>query len=731
MLGRLQNIPLLYLIIASISFVLLTVQVPGIVSNLLDGRAEIEQAAVRQATAAIDMLEAVHIQSMTFRGQTQDGYPAIETLNGSIEQFSDVSKGVRLWLFMGQKVIDYQVAAGESEIEGPLDTIDELTISSGQETTAFEDATFRLSRPVILGEGHAASPRCAECHTALMGIQKGEIIGGYSSEVDLSVPIAHWRSSIIGNLAWGFVVFALTILAILVLLKTFALRPLNQLSLTTERLAAGNTDVVIDLEHRHDSIGSMARALRVFRDNLIANGKLQEANDEALDELRFLALHDSLTGLPNRALFGKKLDELLVHCRAKNEKLTVFCLDLDRFKEINDTLGHAAGDKLLFHVADRLRGLAGPRGIAARFGGDEFALIMPATDNTDDVKRICEGIVAISNEHFDFDGRLVRSTFSIGVAIWPFDGDYPENLLRNADTALYQAKADGRNTYRFFSAEMNAVIEQRRELETELQLAFEARHLELHYQPLVDVKTHRAIGVEALMRWNHSTKGWIGPATFIPVAEECGLIGPMGRWLLETACSQAALWPDIILSVNISPAQFKETDFADFVKSTLEHTGLPPERLELEITEGLLMDTSANALSMLLAVKQLGVKIAMDDFGTGYSSLSYLQSFPFDKIKIDQSFVRSMATDRSAAAIVRSVVGLGQSLGIATTAEGVETIEQLSFLESEGCDQVQGYYFAKPQNPLSITALLGSWKDKRQSAELTEIDGLNPRAKRA
>nr|WP_306265197.1 EAL domain-containing protein [Pararhizobium sp. IMCC3301] len=731
MFGRLQNIPLLYLIIASISVVLLTVQVPGIVSNLLDGRAEIEQAAVRQATAAIDMLEAVHIQSMTFRGQTQDGDPAIETLNGSMEQFSNDSKGVRLWLFMGQKVIDYQIAAGESEIERPLDSIDELTISSGQEIQAFENATFRLSRPVIMGEGHASSPRCAECHTVLMNIQKGEIIGGYSSAVDLSIPLAHWRSNIIHNLAWGFVIFALTIAAIFVLLKTFALRPLNHLSLITERLAAGDTEVEIDLDKRQDSIGSMARALRVFRDSLKTNGRLEAANKEAQNELRFLALHDALTGLPNRASFGKKLDELLVHCRENNEKVTVFCLDMDYFKEVNDTLGHAAGDKLLLHIGDRLRLLAGTNGIAARFGGDEFSLVIPATADTNHVKEICEGIVAISNEHIELDGRHVKSTFSIGVAMWPIDGEDAEKLLRNADTALYQAKADGRNTYRFFSSEMNAAIEQRRELESELRQAFAARELELHYQPLVDVRSQRIIGVEALMRWNHSTKGWIGPATFIPVAEECGLIGSMGRWLLETSCRQAALWPDIVLSVNISPVQFKEKDFAAFIKATLEQTGLQPERLELEITEGLLMDTSANALDMLLSVKQLGVKIAMDDFGTGYSSLGYLQSFPFDKIKIDRSFVSALTDDRSAAAIVRSVVGLGQSLGIATTAEGVETIEQLSFLQAEGCDQVQGYYFAKPQDPLHITALLGTWQEKKRQIKQSETRAPKRREKRA
>ena len=711
MLSRLQRLPFLYLLLLSVGGVLLTVQIPFVVLEIVDKRQEIELAAERQANAAIDMLEAVHIQSMLFRDQTEDNDPAIDTLNGSMAQFSEVNESLKLWLFMGPKVIDYQIDAGETEIEGPLDPIDRAVLASGETRRAFEATQYRLSRPVVMGQGHAAHPKCASCHTALMGIQAGEVIGGYSAAVDLTGPLAHWRSGIAKSIGWALAIFTVTLAAIFAVLKAFALRPLKALSRATKQLASGETNVVIDLDERHDAIGSMARSLRIFRDSLSVTQCLQQANDVANDELRYLASHDALTGLSNRSLFTERLTAAVSRCATSNEKLAVLCLDIDRFKDVNDEFGHKAGDYLLQGVADRLRSVIGETGLAARFGGDEFVLAFPTIIDLVHAERICARLITAMSQPFELGVASAVSTVSIGLALYPSDGDNAESLLRNADAALYRSKAEGRNTYRFFAPEMNAAIQERREIERELRTAFEAGNLELHYQPLIDVASNQIIGVEALMRWPHPERGWISPSVFIPVAESCGLIGPMGRWLIETACRQAALWPEVVMSVNVSPAQFKDQNLVPFIAAVLATTGLRADRLEIEITEGLLIENSEQALHALNALKALGVRVAMDDFGTGYSSLGYLQSFPFDKIKIDRSFVGSLGESGNAAAIVRSVVSLGQSLGMKTTAEGVETDEQLTFLRSEGCDQVQGYYFSKPVDALRLTSLLASWSN--------------------
>ncbi|KAB0677238.1 putative bifunctional diguanylate cyclase/phosphodiesterase [Aureimonas leprariae] len=708
MLARFRHVSLLYGILAAVTVVLLAVQVPSVWTDVVEERHAVEAAAKRQATAAIDMLEAVHIQAMLHRNRIEDGDPAIDTLNGSMEQFSSASQGTKLWVFMGPKVLDFQRAAGETEIEGPRDAVDEAVVASRQPRQSFEGNQFRLSRPVVLGEGHAASPRCAECHTAMMDITKGEVIGGYGAAVDLTAPLQNWRSGLFRQIGEAIAILIGTLAAIYILLRVAALRPLTRLSQATKRLAAGDTDVAIDLDNRRDAIGAMAGALRIFRDGLVAKRKLEAENEQAQSELRYLASHDTLTGLPNRALFRQRLAEALA---ANDSSLAVFCLDIDHFKTINDTLGHAAGDKFLQIVAERLRAAVGLNGFAARLGGDEFALVHTTQSGVSAVDDLCQALLAAFKDRVEIEGRKFPLTLSVGIALAPADGRTAEELLQHADVALYRAKGEGRNTYRFFDAQMNEAIAERRELEGDLREAFERGDLELHYQPLVDVGSGTIVAVEALMRWQHPERGWISPAVFIPIAETCGLIVPMGRWLLQTACAQAAMWPGISLSVNLSPAQFRDRDLVPFVAATLAEAKFPAERLEIEITEGLLLDASLKPLETLLALKALGVKIAMDDFGTGYSSLGYLQSFPFDKIKIDRSFVSAIETNPSAAAIVRSVVGLGQSLGMTTTAEGVETAGQMAFLQGERCDQVQGYLLAKPQDPLRLTALLGTWRD--------------------
>ena len=719
------NLSLVQASVLAVSGVLLAVQIPSVYSDIRHERHDIEIGAEREAVAALDMLEAVHIQSMLNRGQTQDGDPAIETLNGAMAQVSELDSDAKVWLFMGQKVIDFQIAAGQTEIEPPLDAVDRAAIASKEPREAFSGTTFRLSRPVILGEGHASDPRCAECHGGLMGIQPGEVIGGYSVALNLAGPLGHWNRGIYRRIAWGVAILTSTIAAIMLLLGIAALEPLDRLARITQKLANGDTDVdEIGLQNRKDALGTMARSLQVFRDSLIAKERLEADNAAANTRLQYLASHDALTGLPNRAVFREWIDEALsTRPEAANSRLAVVCVDIDHFKEVNDTRGHGTGDAVLQVVAEKLRKAVGEAGFAARLGGDEFALVLSQADDASAVEQVCQKLLASVSEGVDLDGRKLPLTVSLGVAMAPVDGDSAEDILRHADTALYGAKSEGRNTYRFFSAEMNVAIEERRRIEHDLRDAFERGELDLHYQPLVDVKSDKIVGVEALMRWKHAERGWISPGVFIPVAESCGLIGPMGRWLLETACAQAVWWPGIRMSVNISPAQFREKDLVAFVAETLRKTGLPPDRLELEITEGLLLLDSHRPLETLLELKALGVRIAMDDFGTGYSSLGYLQSFPFDKIKIDRSFVGCLENDANAAAIVRSVVALGQSLGMVTTAEGVETPEQLAFLRNQNCDQAQGYLLAKPQDALSVTTLIAGWRSRKAS-----VDGLRKRA---
>ena len=381
----------------------------------------------------------------------------------------------------------------------------------------------------------------------------------------------------------------------------------------------------------------------------------------------------------------------------------MLCLDLDRFKEVNDTLGHGSGDRLLEQVAERLRQSVRETDTVARLGGDEFAVVQVGVEQPESAEALCRRLIDAVSAPYVLEGHEVTVGVSIGVALSPADGEASEVLLKHADIALYRAKTDGRGTFRFFAAGMDAALQARKAMEQDLRHALARNELEVHYQPLVDLQGRRMAGVEALIRWRHPVRGWVSPSEFIPVAEATGVIMPLGEWVLRTACTQAAWWPDLYLSVNLSPVQFRHSDLAGMVTAVLQETGLEPSRLELEITEGVLLQETEAALSTLHQLKALGVRIAMDDFGTGYSSLGYLRSFPFDKIKIDQSFVSAIEHDGNAAAIVRAVLGLGKSLGMLTTAEGVETSQQLAFLETEACDQVQGYYLGRPQSASEIS----------------------------
>jgi len=437
---------------------------------------------------------------------------------------------------------------------------------------------------------------------------------------------------------------------------------------------------------------------------------------EAHEMANHLAQHDPLTELPNRVLLRDRLDLALMGMERDQTQVAVLCLDLDHFKEVNDTLGHGVGDIILRQVAERLRATLRTTDTIARMGGDEFVVVQVAVSQPVEAEALCRRFIDVFQMPFEVEGNDLYVGVSIGVAIAPHDGDDHERLLKHADIALYRAKQSGRGKYRFFEHAMDSELQARKALEQDLRQAIARNQLEMHYQPLVTIEGQRLTGVEALIRWHHPQRGLISPVDFIPIAEDTGLIIPIGEWALRRSCNDAKAWPHLTVAVNLSPVQFKHHELIEMISQVLAETGFPPERLELEITESVLLYDANAALKILAAIKKLGIRIAMDDFGTGYSSLGYLNSFPFDKIKIDRSFIAELNGTDKANAIVKSVISLGQSLEMITTAEGVETLAQLTFLTEEGCQQVQGYYFGRPIPPAELTELVAEWQTSGRDA---------------
>jgi diguanylate cyclase (GGDEF)-like protein/PAS domain S-box-containing protein len=448
----------------------------------------------------------------------------------------------------------------------------------------------------------------------------------------------------------------------------------------------------------------------------------------AESHLLYLAHHDTLTDLPNRAFLHDRMRREIVRARRGDRQFALHLIDLDRFKGVNDALGHHVGDRLLKDVATRLRGAVRDIDTVARLGGDEFAILQTDLARPEDAVDLAQRVIDVLARPFALNGQEVTSTASIGITVHPNDGDDVDELLRNADLAMYQAKAEGRNAYRLFAADMNTVAREAIVLETDLRHALERQQFVLYYQPQIELKTGRIVGAEALLRWQRPGVGLVKPAEFLPLAEENGLIVPINEWVLREACNRAKAWgdaglPPLRVAVNLSPVQFRRQDIRQHVTSVLADTGLDPSLLELELTESILMQNTEAAAVKLRELQALGVTFAIDDFGTGYSSLAYVKNFPVDRLKIDQCFLRNLIDDPNDAAIVRTIINLGHSLGLKVVAEGVESAEQLEFLRNEGCDEVQGYYFSEPVNVADFAALIRRHSGRSPAGE-TETDGL-------
>ena len=466
----------------------------------------------------------------------------------------------------------------------------------------------------------------------------------------------------------------------------------REIAKATLQVARGDQTLKIGKLARRDELGIIVESLGAFQANVA--------------RVNFLAHHDPLTTLPNRVSFQNRIGHAVAQA-ARGRLSAVLCLDLDHFKAVNDTLGHAMGDALLQLVAERLTGCVRDSDLVARLGGDEFAIIQSDIAATEDAGRLAQRVIDCLSEAYAINGQHVCIGVSVGIVVLGGTTEDTATAMKNADLALYQAKADGRGTFCFFDPSMNESLLARRALELDLRLALSLDQFELFYQPLVGIASGQVSGFEALLRWRHPTRGLVSPLEFIPICEETGMIHKIGAWVIDRACRDAVQWPGRLnVAVNLSAVQFKNADLVTIVSTALAASGLPAQRLELEITESVLLLDSEATLAILHKLRALNLRISMDDFGTGYSSLSYLQSFPFDKIKIDQSFVRNLTGTGKSVAIIRAVTGLSRSLGIATVAEGVETNEQFELLRSEACTEVQGYLFGRPCPVADIPKLL-------------------------
>ncbi|QEI12462.1 putative bifunctional diguanylate cyclase/phosphodiesterase [Cellvibrio japonicus] len=444
---------------------------------------------------------------------------------------------------------------------------------------------------------------------------------------------------------------------------------------------------------------------------LVGIGRDITERKQSEEQIQYLATHDSLTALPNRFMFSKLLAVAIESARRHQRQLAVLFIDLDRFKNINDTLGHDAGDQLLITMANRFRTCLRTSDIVGRLGGDEFVILLPELESHDQAARVAQKILSAAIQPLDVHGQECRVTASIGICLYPEDAEDEQALMKNADIAMYRAKEEGKNNYQFYSPDLKVRSLERLMLENNLRKALERHEFFLHYQAKRNLKTGKIAGVEALVRWQHPELGTISPAHFIPLAEETGLIVHLGRWVLRAACTQGVIWqqqglPPICIAVNLSARQFFDDNLINDIANALRESGLAPELLEMEITEGMIMQDAERAIRILTGIKALGVRLAIDDFGVGYSSLAHIKRFPIDTLKVDSSFIRDIPANREDRAITEAIIAMGKTLSLTVIAEGVETQEQENFLRDSACDQTQGYYFSKPVSPEEFTRFM-------------------------
>jgi len=641
----------------------------------------------------------------------QPGTPLIELMRQSIDRGMHSAKSAEKFFadFIKRVAIDREPVVHRRLTSGRLLAVRHEPMENGSWVGTYEDITEREHAADQLKEQHR------RFNVALNNMAHGLCM----FDENMNLIVSNRRYAEMFNLPPDFVRPGVSIREIIE--RSFALGNYRHRTITAEELYS---DYVASLNagdlivHRHLADG---RIIKLTHERMPQGGWVAIYEDiterhRAEESIAHMARHDALTQLPNRVLLLEKMAEGLARVEAMGEVMAVFYLDLDNFKGVNDTLGHPIGDKLLGIIAERVRGAVGEGDTIARLGGDEFA-VLQCRASAEAARALARSLVEIISEPIEIDGQEINSSVSIGIALAPNDGSAADHLMKCADLALYRAKAEGRGTFRFFEPDMDARIQRRRALEVDLRRALTSGEFSLAYQPQINLASNELTVMEALLRWTHAERGPVPPSEFIPLAEEMGLIVPLGEWVLREACKEAARWPDPIkVAVNLSPVQFRNRGLVTTVTTALAAARLSPRRLEVEITEAVLLQDDVAIVTMLHQLRALGVRIAMDDFGTGYSSLSYLRSFPFDKIKIDRSFLKDIDRNRDSAVIIKAIASLGTSLGIETTAEGVETEEQLAMVRRAGCTEMQGYLASRPVAACDAAELIARFRREAAAA---------------
>lgn len=629
-------------------------------------------ATVSLAVAALITLEA----ALSINTHYNEGFAALRERGELLSSIQADALAVPVWDFDNEQigsVLDALAQDPDFLAVTMFDAVGEMIARRGQVGSA--EKILKVGQDIVYVQGN-----------------ERQVLG----HLDLELSTSRLDEALLRSVGIRIIALALLLVAVLssiIIAFRRITNPLDRLTCVMSQLAAGDHKTIVPDIERDDEIGAMARAVQVFKNNAIER-------ERAEARMHHMALHDALTDLPNRILFRDRLEQAIANARRHRTFVALVLVDLDWFKDVNDTFGHAAGDQLLKTVAMRLNSMVRASDVVARLGGDEFALVLNDLNRPEYAELVTRKIIAALDQPIDLGESEAHTPASVGITVFPDDGDTPDQLLQNADVALYRAKAMGRSLCCRFDAAMGQQIQTRKSLEQDLRKALTSNQFHLHYQPQLDLASGEIVGFEALLRWHHPERGSVSPAEFIPIAEETGLIVTIGDWVLEQACRQACAWQKdldrtMTIAVNLSAVQFK-SDIATTMIRLLRRYQLSPKHIELEITERILMrDTDAN-LTVLRQLSDIGICFSMDDFGTGYASLSYLRRFPFSKIKIDQSFVRDINTNADAAAIVRAVIGLGSSLEMVVTAEGVETEDQLQYLKRAGCTQAQGYFIGKP-----------------------------------